>query len=371
MTLDSTALGERVAQARQRAGLTQDDLARSTGLERSALAKIETGARRITALELARIAEAVGERLEWFIDESPPSIVSHRNIVDPDEPSPLIDRVVERVVRAVEFVTRHDTDLRATLSEIPIFDEPTTIAECEELAVQARELLGVPLDEPLHGLSSKLVNAGVLTFALKLERESADAASVLLRSGGVAVINGNLRTGRRRLSLAHEFGHVLIADEYTVDWRIDNSTSVGREQSIDRFARALLLPRNRLQDEWTALADASQRDAAVRTASYFRVDMATLARRLLDLGLIDSKQAGFIRTVRTRRADIVEHDLVVADELEPDELPREYEAAVLRLFTSETVSDVRALDLLLDTWSPDELPALAPRHESEIWQFVS
>ena len=67
----------------------------------------------------------------------------------------------------------------------------------------------------------------------------------------------------------------------------------------------------------------------------------------------------------------MEHDLVVADELPAGELPRQYEAAALRLYTSETVNDIRALDLLLDTREPGDLPPLAPRVESEIWQFVS
>ncbi len=44
---------------------------------------------------------------------------------------------------------------------------------------------------------------------------------------------------------------------------------------------------------------------------------------------------------------------------------------MLRLFMSETVSEVRALDLLLDTWDSSDLPQLPPRDESEIWQFVS
>lgn len=373
MPLDSSALGSRVAQARQRAGLTQEDLARSAGLERSAIAKIEVGARRVTALELARIAMAAGERIEWFVEDVPPAIVSRRNVVDPGEPSPPIDDNVERVVRAVEFVAEHDVGLRESLREVPVVDESSGLGDVEALALRGREILGIAQDEPIHGLSSALARAGVLTFVTDLGTGSADAASVLLPSGAVAVVNGALRTGRRRLSLAHEFGHVLIADEYTVDWRVDTSrASDRREHSIDRFARALLLPRTGLTSAWESRGgDDAIRAAAVRTASKFRVDMSTLSRRLLDLGLITASEAGYIRTIKTGRADIVEHDLVVADELPSGELPREYEAAVLRLYMSETVSDVRALDLLLDTWDRSELPELPPRHESEIWQFVS
>lgn len=374
MVLDTAGLGLRIAQARQRAGLKQEDLGRTSGLDRSAIAKIETGARRVTALELARMAAALDERIEWFVSEPTPSIVSYRNTVDPGEPSPRIDDAIDRVVRAVEFTAQHDHRLQDILQDIATFEEPADPAGIELLAEHARDLIGVDRDAPLHGLSSKLVTAGVLTFVLDLGTESADAGSVHLRTGAVAVVNGALRTGRRRLALAHEFGHILIADPYTVDWRIDSSTASTRERSIDRFARALLLPRSSLTTQWQTWGGSEEettRAAAVRTASHFRVNMSTLARRLLDLDLITPGTATFVRTIKTGRADIVEHNLVVADELDTGEIPREYQAAVLRLFTSETISGVRALDLLLDTWEATDLPQLPPRDESEIWQFVS
>lgn len=375
MSLTSASLGVRVAHARQRAGLKQEELARAVGIERSAVAKIETGARRVTALELARIAEAVDERIEWFIEDAPPAIVSHRNLADPGEPSPRIDATVDRIVRAVEFVGNLDSGLHEALVAMPPFDEPTTATETEALALEARALLNLDPFEPLHELSTKLASVGVLSFVVDLGSESADAASVLLPAGAVAVVNGALRTGRRRLSLAHEFGHVLIADEYTVDWRVDNSTAPDRrEHVLDRFARALLLPEASLTEKWKTWGGAETntlRDAATRTASHFRVDMSTLARRLVDIGLITESQAAFVRTIKTSRADIVEHNLLVADELPVGELPRVYEAAVLRLYTSETISEVRALDLLLETWNAAELPPLARRNESEIWQFTS
>lgn len=300
-------------------------------------------------------------------------------MTDPGEPSPRIDNAIDRIVRAVEFVAQLDDPLRAVLQGErvegnTVFKEPTTVSETEELAAQARAHIGLDDLEPAFNLSSKLVGAGVLTFVVDLGTESADAASVLLPSGAVAVVNGSLRTGRRRLALAHEFGHVLIADEYTVDWRVDTSTSDVRERGIDRFARALLLPRHALETAWRRWGGASSdtiRTAAVRTASHFRVDMSTLARRLQELDLIDKRVAALVRTTRTTRADIVEHDLVVADELQSVELPREYEASVLRLYMSEVVSEARALDLLLDSWDAGDLSPLEPRTGSEIWQFVS
>jgi len=374
MALDSAGLGLRIAQARQRAGLKQEGLAQAASLDRSAIAKIETGTRRVTALELARIAAAVNERIEWFLEEPTPAVVSYRNMTDPGEPSPRIDAAIDRVARAVEFTAKHDHGFDEKLVSMPTFAEPLNTDQTEQLAQNARGLLRLEPDEPVHGLSAKLAVAGVLTFVLDLGTESADAGSLQLVKGAVAVVNGTLHTGRRRLALAHEFGHLLLADDYTVDWRVDTNTQRSRERAIDRFARSLLLPSAPVTERWQRWSEGPReatRSAAVRIASEFRVDMSTLARRLLDLKLADERTAAFVRSVKTTRADIVEHNLVVADELGSPELPRMYELAVLRLHNSETVSNERALDLLLGAWEPTDLPEPAPRAESEIWQFVS
>lgn len=375
MVLNSAELGHRVAQARRRAGLTQADLARSISVNRSVLAKMETGNRRLSALELARVAEALGERIEWFIEDTPPAIVSHRNVTDPGEPSPCIDVEVERRVRAVEFVARHDMEFRNKVKQPPVFPLPGNKEEAEDLAREARTIIGAQQEEALTNLGTKVIRAGLLPFVVDLGTDTADAASVLLANGAVAVVNGALRVGRRRLSLAHELGHLLVADEYTIDWRVDGSTSRDfREQLIDRFARSLLLPSRALQEKWETWGESSNnglRSATVRTASHFRVDMSTLARRLGELGLISGAQASQIRTTKTTRADIVKYDLVNSDELYPGQLPREYEAAVLRLFSTEKISEDRALDLLMNTWDSAELPNLPERNESAIWQFVS
>lgn len=375
MVLNSAELGLRVAQARQRAGITQAELSQAIGVNRSVLAKMENGSRRLTALELAHVAEALGERIEWFVEDAPRAIVSHRNVTDPGEPSPSIDAEVERRVHAVEFVARNDIEFRDKVRQPPEFPLPGSKAEADELAREARKLLGAQPDEPLNDLGRRTVGAGLLPFVVSLGTDAADAASVLLDAGAVAVVNGALRVGRRRLSLAHELGHLLVADEYTVDWRIDGSTSRdSREQLMDRFARSLLLPDTSLREKWEAwggTTDHDLRSATVRAASHFRVDMSTLARRLRELGLVSGTQAAQVRTTKTTRADIVEHDLVISDELQEGQLPREYEAAVLRLFTSDRISEDRALDLLMGTWEAAELPELPKLSESAIWQFVS
>lgn len=372
MRIDAQTLGQRVADARQRAGLTQAQTASEAHLDRSALAKIELGDRRVTALELSRIAEAVGERIEWFLQDTPAAIASHRNVLDPGQASPQIDHEIERRAREVEFVVA--ADARFDLAEIEAQPLPSDAAEVESLASHARSVLGVDQSGPICTLDQHVVHAGLLPFVVDLGPDSADAASVLLRRGAVVVVNGALKVGRRRLALAHELGHVLVADDYTVDYRVATEDSIARREGrFDRFARALLLPQSSTASAWSAYLeqpDGNLRTAAVRVASEYRVDMATLARRLLELDLIGPDDATVVRSARTTRADIVDFDLVVGEELLVGHLPQSYIAAVLRLYRAEWISPERALELLFDTWESDELPPLPQRSADEIWQYV-
>jgi Zn-dependent peptidase ImmA (M78 family)/transcriptional regulator with XRE-family HTH domain len=350
--------------------LTQAQLAAAASLDRSALAKVENGTRRVTALELARIADAVDERIEWFVTDAAPAIVSHRHALDPGTASPAIDRLADRTTRNVEFLLRHDAQF--ALAAVPRLDRPSTSDDAELAAGRARGLLGVDDRQPLIGLADAAVRVGVLTFSFNLGTDAADAASILLPQGAVVVVNGVLHVGRRRLALAHDLGHCLFADEYTIDWSsADHGDSGTWEGRLDRFARALLLPAGEMQRSWSELRDRDDtRTAAVKLASRFRVDMSTLARRLSEIGQVDSTEAQVIRTTRTTRADIVEYDLVTQDELSAPSLPLVYEQSVLRLYRSATVSAARATDLLFDLWTEEDLPVLPPVPEDSIWGLI-
>ncbi len=212
-------------------------------------------------------------------------------------------------------------------------------------------------------------------FTLPLGEEAADGASVLLIEGGVAVVNGTRHFARRRLTLAHEIGHYLFADEYSVDWQVADEQADGREARIDRFARALLLPTKPLRTSWVEFPEGEDlRKTAVITASQSQVGMTTLAQRLRETGIATTEQAAQVRDIRTTRADIVDFNLVVPpapQELTAPKLPRLYEQAVLNAYRKDMISAARATDLLLDTWDEADLPIPPMLPAEAIWSFVS
>ncbi len=367
MVMEFDELGRRIADARRDSGLTQQACASLAQLRRDSLAKIETGTRRVSALELARLAAALDMRISWFFEDPPPAVVSRRGAAEPGTPLQSIDRYVELLTRETMFLRTivESFDLPAS----PDLPAPTGPEEAERLATDVRHRLGYQHDQPAIDLVEKAPAIGLLIFSLACGPGSADGASILLDRGGVAVVNGDRHLGRRRLTAAHEIGHFIVADEYSTDWDVTADSRLRTEALIDHFARALLLPAEAVRSRWHGGADT--REDAVLIGAEFRVDMSTLARRLTELELASPDETAEVRATVTRSADIVEYNLFVPRELEPPGLPRPYVKAVLDAYRGREVSGARALSFLLDTWVEEDLPELPMLPAEAIWSFVS
>ncbi len=341
--------------------------------------KIEAGVRKVTALELSDIAAAIGVRMSTFFEEPVPAIVAHRSSQGLDTTDSQIDALLAKFANEVEFVASLGVDelgldAADAVSKAGI-TQPSTNAEAEALAAKVRDLMSLSAEEPIRQISESVASVGLLAFSRDIGKDTADAGTILLPRGGVSFVNSHMKVGRRRLSLAHELGHYLVADAYTVDWRVADHAdhAVPIESRLDRFARALLLPQAAVTQQWhEKVAQSGERYAAILLASTFRVDMATLATRLKELGLADSETVASVRKYRTTQADIVEMNLnIPLEELEGTTVPRPFARAVLRLVRDERISCERALDLLQNTFDEADLPHIRERRPDEIWKFVS
>ena len=70
-------IGERLRQARLAAGYSQEELGQRIGLGRTNIAKCETGVRHLNAVELTRVATALGLPMSYFLTR-PPAVLSRR-----------------------------------------------------------------------------------------------------------------------------------------------------------------------------------------------------------------------------------------------------------------------------------------------------
>lgn len=346
--------------------MNQAELASDIGMDRTALSKIESGTRRVSALELVELARALRVRMEWFFADPPEAVAAYRTS-SPDQVSSDVDVWLERLSREVTFVSGAAAPRwpRMTVTTDPDRMDP------DALSRQVRHDAGIG-DDPIRSMSAFAQALGIVLFSVDLGRNSPDGAGSPIDGFGIAVVNGERDVGRRRLTAAHEIGHLLCGDRYEVDWRVGEADRAEWESRLDRFARAVLLPEGPLRAGWATFGGDGfhERDQALRDASHWQVDMSTLAARLVALKLIDQAAARRIRSYKHGRADFDELNLVNRTDLVPTEVPRAYAKAVLKLYRAEEISADRALDLLLGTYDEADLPTLEPLAGESPWQLL-
>ena len=69
-----TLIAERLKEARKLAGVSQGHVAKILGLHRPSISEIEAGNRRVSAHELARLAEIYDVGVAWLLGEAPETL---------------------------------------------------------------------------------------------------------------------------------------------------------------------------------------------------------------------------------------------------------------------------------------------------------
>jgi Zn-dependent peptidase ImmA (M78 family)/DNA-binding XRE family transcriptional regulator len=348
------SVGQRVAEARGQADLTQADLGREVGLDRTAIAKIESGARGVNALELAKLAAALHRPIEWFVREAPAAVVSRR--AEEDRASEEIDVRIDLFARDVELLLEIHAIEPTSESEPHV---PATVGDAEALAREVRARLSQP-EGPLLNLIAETEELGLYVSSEDLGAHNADGAYVAIDGAGVTVVNGRQDAGRRRFTLAHELGHHTMADEFSTDWHLDASRDE-REKLINAFAAHLLMPRSSILRDWTnAGGQEDPRPAAIRLATDYRVSWSALCGHLLNLDAITSSDMQALAARPPTRADLIELGTFVVEELAPPQVSPGLSRAILRAYKGGKLGASRAVELLRGTVDREELPRVNP-----------
>ncbi len=352
-------MGGRIREARLAAGLTQGEVARRVGLDRTAVVRIEAGERAVSALEGVRLAEALEVSLIQLVSVAPQSVVARRPpLLDEADASSrqryLLDADLERHARDTERLIGGGFLQVPEMSPVgPVPDE----AAAREAAQAARALIRQP-HEPLGPLADVAEHFGL--YLTVVDRD-ADGASLLLDSGGVAVVGARAEPGRRRWTAAHELGHHLLRDAYHSDIGV-SAAEQERERVIDAFASEFLLPQQELPRAWQRFQGTQDpRQPLMWLSATYRVSWSAAVGAVVRAGLIPAGRAPALRAHIPTRGDL----LTVVDEEPTPDLPlgtvgARWRQAVLAAYTAGAITGARAVELLpgQTNFGEDDLPTL-------------
>ncbi|WP_250002420.1 helix-turn-helix domain-containing protein [Actinoplanes sp. M2I2] len=279
---DWSDIGERVQLTRAGLGMSQAELAEAMGLDRTMVAKIEAGTRRVDALELSRLSTVLKVPMAHFL-ESQPLVLSRRTVALTDDVETRAGRESNMLGLALESWMRELRQLieLGMLEARPALTYPSPVDDGQAARVAAAwvrdELrLGV---EPVDSMLSLCERAGQFVLVTELD---GDGASALDGELGAAVVSLKGDPGRRRATAAHELGHLVLGDEYSSDLGV-HASRAGREALIDTFAAELLLPSSVFLTEESA--ESLSRERLLEIAARYRTSWSLTLKQAAVAGV--------------------------------------------------------------------------------------
>ncbi|GAA3850469.1 helix-turn-helix domain-containing protein [Streptomyces sedi] len=351
-------VGERIAEARLAAGLSQGELASRLGLDRTAVVRVEAGERRVSALELSTLGQALGVPITHFLSRPPASLVSRRAALEESADGMSraryrLDTRLEEHARNARWLVEEGFLMPPTADVVLRRASARDSVDPAALADRARERLGTPTG-PLGAMVDVVERFGLF---LTVVDESAEGASLLADGYGVAVISGQAMPGRRRWTAAHELGHHLLQDEYHSDAGVAAGRDE-RERLIDRFAEHFLLPAADVLAAWQRHgAGRTPRPVLLGLAATYRLSWSAVVNRARRLDLLSGQDARREKANVPTRGDFL---ATLGEAPTPDlamgETGKLWRKSVLNAWEVGAITAPRTVQLLYGALGPDELP---------------
>jgi Zn-dependent peptidase ImmA (M78 family)/DNA-binding XRE family transcriptional regulator len=312
-TLDPRILGQRIAEARRARGMTQEEVAQFLGCSRPTYIAIEKGDRLARAEEILRLAPFLGRKVNDLVRPTEPvaDLQPHLRAVAEKMKGTDETALQAAIVELQQFAEDY-RDLERMMNAPLRLNYPAEVSLdsridpallAESVAIQERNRLGLG-DQPIIFLRSTLDwDVGLRIFySGTLPSKVAGMYAYTADLGCCILINRKHPPERRRVSMLHEYGHLLV-DRFKPG--IDYLTMGGRKPANERFAEAFalnfLMPassvRQRFQDIVTTTGDFQVADLR-RMSHFYFVSVEALTLRLEQLGLIARGSWQYLREAK-------------------------------------------------------------------------
>lgn len=279
-------LGERIRQAREIRGLTQEELAEKLRCSQALVGQVEAGFK----LPTDEFVESVADATEFpitFFNEPPHAEFGIAEILLRALRTAK-RREILSTVRYAEHVYAIYAALAAKLKPIPV-RIPEVVDSPKEAAKQVRKVLGLEPNIPIANLTQTLERAGIRFIVLPPAR-ARDAFCIWLRNDDretpvIAAAGAREDGDRYRLSVAHELGHLVMHRSFL------RKSNKEVEDEAWAFASELLMPEKAMRAE---IVPPLTITALARLKPRWGISIAALIHRAYDLNIVTKRQYHYL-----------------------------------------------------------------------------
>ncbi len=331
-------LGDRLKYARERIGLTLQQVSTEAKIGESSISEWENGKREPSFAQLALLANAYMKDVNFFLDDAP---LPEEVVLWREKPEGELANRTESMLLSLakqyhrlEHLCGDPRPCRLQQSDRPA-EEYNQFAACA-LAHDFRKKHSLG-ERPASSLMSVLEEyCRVKIFHLNFEPSGTAACSRNDGFGAAILLNAQNIRWRRNFDLAHELFHLLTWNSFRRGSSI-HETSDSEERLANQFASCLLMPTEPLTLAIHFQSDEDNEldyDDLFEIARQFDVSVPALIWRMVDLKFIDRDTAKNINEVISGRVQFWDRR---QNEI-PRERPVRYEALALEAIEKGLIS---------------------------------
>ncbi len=297
--LDPKTLGQRLADARNARGITQEEAAKHLGCSRPTYIAIEKGTRATTSEEIVKLCAFYGRKVNEIVRPGEPLADLQPHLRAVAKQMKADDRELATAIGELQRFAEDYNHLERLLKvplrlnyppEVHLGTHVDAVSLAEDEAIKERHRLGLGEQPVIHLRSLLEAEVGLRIIYQDLPARIAGMFAYAGEFGGVIAVNRKHPPERRRATLVHAYGH-LITDRYKPG--IDYLSFPGRKPANERFAEsfsmAFLLPATSVRRRFNQIVNDSG-DFHIadlcRLSHFYFVSLEAMALRLAGLGLI-------------------------------------------------------------------------------------
>ncbi len=278
----------RIATARKMAGLSMDELASLSGLSKNAISRYENGVMQPDSTNLIKISKALNVKIDYFFRKSGVELHDVAFRKKAKLGSKAIEsikyRVIDRVERYLELenILLVNNDFSNPIADIKIEEFNDTETAANQL--RGKWNLGLnPISSIVEMLEDNFIK--VVEVAEPLEFDG--LSTIVDNKIPVIVVNKDFPVERKRFTLLHELGHLLLSLN-------PNFSNKEIENACNRFAGAILIPESRMNVEFGVSRKMMYLQELAEIQKEWGISIQAIMYRAKDLNIITkSKLTGF------------------------------------------------------------------------------
>ena len=331
-------VANRIKNARILRCLSQQNVADELGISKQMICKYESGESMPTSSKLLDLSKLFGLKVDYFFSSFQVELGEINFRKKSNFPMKKQDSLKEQIKINLENYLWVEDSLSIDYNFKNIIENSkiNSIEDIENIVLKLRNDWNIGID-PIHNIIQLLEDKEIKVIELFDVDEKFDGMATYVNNKfPVIVVNGNFPVERKRFTLLHELGHLLL--------NLPECNVKEEENFCNKFAAEFLFPKNIVIQEFGGKREHITLTELISTQKKYGISIPAIVYRLVDAGILSKQRhTSFYKKIRFNPS--LERE-VNQSRFETPEKSNRYERLVYRALAQENISFSKASSLL-------------------------